>query len=183
MAILASLKFMLTLLIKRRPLLLVPMVLMLTGVCLLVYIIPLLLFKGVCLLSFMVFAKKLWRYSWTISPSMEPLLTIVSTTLIKFCRDVRRQIWCLTGRTATWGSARYLYLYLLGSSRVVSCLWKLSHKIGVCIEVYHSFLGELCIRECGVVYDGILMRSLLIPSLHSVFSSRNRPYDDSYEEY
>src|ERR1043165_3401693 len=31
-----------------------------------------------------------------------------------------------------------------------------------------------CIRECGVVYNGILMRSLLVPSLHLVFSSRNR---------
>src|SRR3954462_10787366 len=110
MVIMASLKFMLTLLIKRRPLLLVPLVLMLTDVCLLVYVIPLLLFKGVCLLPFMVFVKKLWRYSWTISSSMEPLLTIVSTTLIKFCRDVRRQIWCLTGRSATLWSTRELFL-------------------------------------------------------------------------
>src|SRR3954470_23122040 len=45
-----------------------------------------------------------------------------------------------------------------------------------CIDVYHSFCGELCIRECGVVYEGILMRSLLVSSLHSVFSSRNRHY-------
>src|SRR3954471_744051 len=101
--ILASLKFMLTLLIKRRPLLLVPMVLMLIGVCLLFYVMPLLLFKGVCLLSFMVFVKKLWRYSWTISPSMEPLLTIVSTILIKFCRDVRRQTWYSTGEVPLHG--------------------------------------------------------------------------------
>src|ERR1041385_6671607 len=56
------------------------------------------------------FVRKLWRYSWTISPSMEPLLTIVSTTLIKFCRDVRRQIWCLTGRSATLWSTRELFL-------------------------------------------------------------------------
>src|SRR3954470_1351911 len=74
MVIMASLKFMLTLLIKRRPRLLVPMVLMLRDVCRLVYVMPLLLFKGVCLLYFMVFVKKFWRYSWTISPSMEPLL-------------------------------------------------------------------------------------------------------------
>src|SRR3954470_2131114 len=110
MVIMASLKFMLTLLIKRRPRLLVPMVLMLTGVRLLVYVMPLLLFKGVCLLYFMVFVKKLCRYSWTICPSMEPLLTIVSTTLIKFCRDVRRQIWCLTRRSATLWSTRELFL-------------------------------------------------------------------------
>jgi len=36
--------------------------------------------------------------------------------------------------------------------------------------------GESCILECGVVYDGILMRSLLVSSLHSVFSSRNWSY-------
>ena len=35
---------------------------------------------------------------------------------------------------------------------------------------------ESCTRECGVVYDGILMRSLLVSSLHLVFSPRNRPY-------
>src|SRR3954471_13065067 len=37
-------------------------------------------------------------------------------------------------------------------------------------------MWRVCIRECGVVYIGILMRSLLVTSLHSVFSSRNRPY-------
>src|SRR4051812_5545219 len=88
----------------------VPMVLMLTDVFLFVYVMPQLLFKGVCLLSFMVFVKKLWRYSWKISLSMEPLLTIVSTSLIKFCRDVRRQIWCLTGRSDTLWSMRELFL-------------------------------------------------------------------------
>ena len=36
--------------------------------------------------------------------------------------------------------------------------------------------GESCICECGVIYDGILMRSLLVCLLHSVFSPRNRPY-------
>src|SRR3954470_1894285 len=65
----------------------------------------------------------------------------------------------------------------LESSRVVSCLGKLSYEIGVCIESYHSFCGESCIRECGVVYEGILMRSLLVSSLHWVFSSRNRHYE------
>ena len=46
-----------------------------------------------------------------------------------------------------------------------------------CIEVYHSFFGESCIRKCGVVYEEILMRSLLVSSLHSVFSSRNQRYE------
>src|ERR1041385_378002 len=67
-------------------------------------------------------------------------------------------------------------LVFLKSSRVISCLGKLLYEIGVCIEVYHSFLWRVCIRECGVVYIGILMISLLVPSLHSVSSSRNRPY-------
>src|SRR3954466_11152651 len=43
--------------------------------------------------------------------------------------------------------------------------------------LHHSFCGESCIRECGVVYGGILMRSLLVSSLHSIFSSRNRHYE------
>src|SRR3954470_6204065 len=101
MGILASLKFMLILLIKRRLLSLVLMVLMLIGVCLLVYAMPLLLFRGVCLLSFMVSMRRLWSFSWTISLSMEPPLTIVSTILIKFCRDVKRQTWYSIGRSAT----------------------------------------------------------------------------------
>ena len=32
---------------------------------------------------------------------------------------------------------------LLESSRVVSCLGRLLYEIGVCIEVYHSFGGEI----------------------------------------
>jgi hypothetical protein len=59
------------------------MELMLIDVCLLVCAMLLLLFKDACLLFFMVFVKKLWRYSWTISSSMELLLIIVCTTLIK----------------------------------------------------------------------------------------------------
>ena len=58
----------------------------------------------------------------------------------------------------------------------ISCLGKLSYEIGVCIRVYHSFVGESCIHECATVYDGILMRSLLVSSLHLVFSPCNRPY-------
>jgi hypothetical protein len=69
--------------IKRKPLLLVLMELMLIDVCLLVCAMLLLLFKDACLLFFMVFVKKLWRYSWTISPSMELLLIIVCTIVIK----------------------------------------------------------------------------------------------------
>jgi hypothetical protein len=58
-------------------------------------------FKDACLLFFMDFVKKLWRYSWTISLSMELLLIIVCTILIKFCRDVKKQILFLIGRNAT----------------------------------------------------------------------------------
>src|SRR3954464_7227522 len=61
----------------------------------------LLLFRGVCLLYFMVSVRRLWRSSWTIFPSMEPPLTTVSTILIKFCRDVKKQIGCSIGRSAT----------------------------------------------------------------------------------
>jgi hypothetical protein len=60
----------------------------LIDVSLLVCAMLLLLFKDACLLFFMVFVKKLWRYSWMISPSIELILIIVCTTLIKFCRDV-----------------------------------------------------------------------------------------------
>jgi hypothetical protein len=50
------------------------------------------LFKDACLLFFMVFVKKLWRFSWTISLCMELLLIIVCTILIKFCRGVKKLI-------------------------------------------------------------------------------------------
>src|ERR1043165_3455719 len=61
----------------------------------------LLLFRGICLLYFMVFVRTLWRSSWTIFPSMEPPLITVSTILRKFCRDVKKQIWCSIGRSST----------------------------------------------------------------------------------
>jgi hypothetical protein len=51
-----------------------------------------LLFKDACLLFFIVFVKKLWRFSWTIFPSMELLLIIVCIILIKFCRGVKKLI-------------------------------------------------------------------------------------------
>src|ERR1043165_9347631 len=66
MGILASLRFMLTLRIRRRPLSLNLTVLMLIGVCLLVCVMHLLIFRGVCLLYFMVSARRLWRSLWTI---------------------------------------------------------------------------------------------------------------------
>src|SRR3954466_10180045 len=100
MGILASPRFTLTPRIKLRPPLRVLTVLMLIGVCLLVCVMHLLLFRGVCLLYFMVSVRRLWRSSWTIFPSMEPPLTIVSAILIKFCRDVKKQIWCSIGRSA-----------------------------------------------------------------------------------
>jgi hypothetical protein len=92
MVILVSLKLLLKSKIKRKPLLLVLMELMLIDVCLLVCAMLLLHFKDACLLFFMDFVKKLWRYSWMISPSMELILIIVCTLLIKFCRDVRKLI-------------------------------------------------------------------------------------------
>src|SRR3954468_2086236 len=73
---------------------------MLIGICLLVYVMHLLLFRGACLLYFMVSVRRLWRSSWTIFPPMEPPWTTVSTIVIKFCRDVKKQIWCLIGRSA-----------------------------------------------------------------------------------
>src|SRR3954462_15361938 len=99
MGIMASPRFKLTPRIKRRPLSRVLTVLMLTGVCLLVYVMHLLLFRGVCLLYFMVSMRRFWKSSWMIFPSMEPPLTTASTILIKFCRDVKKQIWCSIGRS------------------------------------------------------------------------------------
>src|SRR4051812_47275528 len=86
------------------------MVLMIIGVCLLVYVMLLLPFRDVCILSFMVFVKKLWRFSWTIFPSMELLLITICTTLIKFCRDVRKPILFLTRRNAISWLMKELFL-------------------------------------------------------------------------
>jgi len=61
-------------------------------------------------------------------------------------------------------------------SGVISCLGKLSHKLVVCIKVFHSFMSESCICGCAVVYDEILMRSFLFALLHLVFFPRNQPY-------
>src|SRR3954469_11201814 len=83
---------------------------MLIDACLLVCVMLLLLFKDACLLFFMAFVKKLWRCSWTISPSMELPLIIVCTTLIKFCIDVRKLILFLIGRNATLWLMKELFL-------------------------------------------------------------------------
>ena len=66
-----------------------------------VCVMLLLHFKDVCLLSFMVLVKKLWKYSRTISPSMELPLIIACTILIKFCKDVKKLFLFLIGRNAT----------------------------------------------------------------------------------
>src|SRR3954469_17383746 len=86
------------------------MALMLIGVCLLVYVMLLLPFRDVCLLSFMVFVKKLWRFSWTIFLSMELLLVNVCTTLIKLCRDVNKPTLFLIGRNAISWLMKGLFL-------------------------------------------------------------------------
>src|ERR1044072_9170733 len=41
---------------------------------------------------------------------MEPPLTTVSTILIKFCRDAKKQIWCSIGRSATSWLTKGSYL-------------------------------------------------------------------------
>src|SRR3954447_20606541 len=95
---------------KRKLLLLVLMELMLIDVCLLVCAMLLLHFKDACLLFSMVFVKKLLRYSWMIFPSMELPLIIVCTTLIKFCRDVKKLILFLIGRSVTLWLMKELFL-------------------------------------------------------------------------
>src|SRR3954453_12719393 len=83
---------------------------MLIVVCLLVCAMLLLYFKDACLLFSMVFVKKLWRYSWTIIPSMGLPLIIVCTILIKFCRDVKKLILFLIGRSVTLWLMKGLFL-------------------------------------------------------------------------
>src|SRR3954471_7847163 len=108
MGILASPRFTSTPRIKRRPLSCVPTVLMLIGVCHLVCVMHLLLFRGVCLQYFMVSMRRLQKFSWTTFSSMETPLTTVSTILIKFCRDVKKQIWYSIGRSAiSWLTRGY----------------------------------------------------------------------------
>src|SRR4051794_23418113 len=103
MVILGFLKLLLKIKITRKPLLLVLMEPMLIVLCLLVRVMLLLRFKDACLLSFMVFVKKLWKYSWTISPSMGLLLITVCTILINFCRDVKKLILFFIGEMPLFG--------------------------------------------------------------------------------
>src|SRR5215216_5457042 len=101
MVILVSLKLLLNNKINKKLLLLALTELMLIDVCLLVYVMLQLLFKDAYLPSFMVFVRKLWKCSWMTFLSMELLLIIVCTTLIKFCRGVKKLILFLIGRNAT----------------------------------------------------------------------------------
>src|SRR3954468_4212362 len=110
MVFLVFLKSLLKHKIKRKLLLLALMELMLIDVCLLVFAMLLLHFKDACLLFSMVIVKKLLRYSWTIFPSMELPLMIVCTTLIKFCRDVKKLFLFLIGRSATSWLMKELFL-------------------------------------------------------------------------
>lgn len=73
-----------------------------------------------------------------------------------------------------------IYLFVVKFS-VLSCLGKLSYEISVCIEVYHSFVGESCICEHASVYDGILMRSLTVFfTALGILSTQSTLYADSY---
>src|SRR3954470_5340309 len=104
---------------KRKLLPFVLMVLMLIGVCLLVYVMLLLPFRDVCLLFFMVFVKKLWRFSWAIFLSMELLLITVCTTLIKFCRDVKKPTLFLIGRNVISWLMKELFLEIRSLKEVL----------------------------------------------------------------
>src|SRR3954463_14252875 len=110
MVILGFLKSLLKHKIRRKPPLPALTEPMLIDVCLLVCAMLLLHFKDACLLFSMVFVKKLLRYSWTNFPSMELPLIIVCTTLIKFCRDVKKLILFFIGRSATSWLMKKLFL-------------------------------------------------------------------------
>src|SRR3954465_34297 len=49
-------------------------------------------------------------FSWTIFPSMELILITVCTTLIKFCRDVKKPTLFLIGRNAISWLMKGLFL-------------------------------------------------------------------------
>src|SRR3954451_11446654 len=124
------------------------MELMLIDVCLLVCAMLLLHFKIACLLSFMVFVKKLWRYSWTISPSMGLPLIIVCTILIKFCRDPKRLILFLIGKSATLWLMKGLFLGIKFLKEVLKSTepkWKQLRKCPVpgMLKVFAVFLVRL----------------------------------------
>ena len=101
MVILVSLKYLCQKRIRKRPLLLTLSVLLLIDICLLVYVMHLLPFKYAWWLYFLTLLKRYVRFSWTISPFMDPLLMIAWATLIEFCRDVKKLILSWIGRSAT----------------------------------------------------------------------------------
>src|SRR4051812_30057393 len=109
------------------------MVLMLIGVCLLVYVMLLLPFRDVCLLSFMVFGKKLWRFSWTIFSSMELLPITVCTTLIKFCRDVNKPTLFLTRRNAISWLMKELFLDTISLKEALKLIEPKLKKLRRCL--------------------------------------------------
>src|SRR5215208_3824692 len=154
MVILDFHKLLLKLKIRRKPLSLVLMELMLIGVCLLVYAMLLLLFKDASLLFFMAFVKRLLRYSWMIFLSMGILLIIVCETLIKFCRDVKKLTLFLIGRNATLWSMKELYwdikflrevlkLIELKLKRLRRCPIRGMLKVFVVFLVMLGFIGDL----------------------------------------
>src|SRR4051794_23825497 len=135
------------------------MVLMLIDACLSVCAMLLLRFKDACLLFFMVFVKKLWRYSWTISPSMELPLIIVCTIVIKFGRDVKKLILFLIGRSATLWLIKELFLGIKFLKEVLKSIepkWKQLRKCPVLgmLKIFVVFLVML------VFIGGLLRISL-----------------------
>src|SRR3954463_3790565 len=168
MVILGFLKLLLKHKIKRKPLLLVLMELMLIDICPFVCAMLVLHFRDACLLSFMVFVKKLWRYSWTIFPSMGLPLIIVCTILIKFCKDVKKLMLFLIGRNATLWLMKGLFLGIKFLKEVLKSTepkWRQSRKCLVpgMLKVFVVFLVML------VFIGGLLRISLKFQSLLQIF--------------
>src|SRR3954470_15721344 len=144
------------------------MELMLIDVCLLVCAMLLLHFKDAYLLFFMVFVKKSWRYSWTIFLSMELPLIIFCTILIKFCRDVKKLILFLIGRSVTLWLMKELFLgikFLKEVLKYTEPKWK---QLGKCpiqgmLKVFAVFLVML------VFIQGLFRISLKFQSLLLIF--------------
>src|SRR3954465_10268478 len=63
------------------------------------------------------------------------------------------------------------------SSSVISCLGRLLYEIGVALRSITPFVESFVSVSSGVVYEGILIRSLLVSLLHLVFSSSSRHYE------
>jgi hypothetical protein len=135
---------------------------------LLVCAMLLLRFKDACLLFFIDFVKKLWRYSWTISPSMELLLIIVCTILIKFCRDVKKLILFLIGRNATLWWMKELFLDIKFLKEVLKLTEQKLKQLRKCpvlgmLKVFVVFLAML------VFIGGLLKISIRFQSLLLIF--------------